>query len=135
MRDDDQDLRDIFSAAREQERVRAPGFAVVMRKHRRRGSRVIQTSVVTALAAAAVIVAVYAALRSRVAIDTPRTPVLSVLVDPRSTHWESPTDFLLVTPADSLMRMMPTLHYLDRDIPSLAPSRPAPVPGTGRVKS
>ena len=133
-RDDDRDLRELFAVAREEDHRRAPAFATLVARRRRPGSRIIPAAVVTALAAAALVVAVYAALRSRAPVNETRAPVLSVLVDPRSTHWQSPTDFLLATPADSLMRTLPTLRYLDNDLPSITPLRTSPA-RAGRLKS
>lgn len=133
-RDDDQDLREMFAIAREQDRRRAPEFAALRNRRRRPASRVVRTATVSALAAATLLFAVYAALRRPVSTSQPVTPGLSVLVDPRTTRWKSPTDFLLATPTDSLMRAMPTLRYLDNDIPSITPPRTAPA-RAGRLTS
>lgn len=128
-RDEDRDLREMFARSRDDDRRGARDFqTIIAASHRRPAGRAFRPAMVSILAAAVMLVAVYVALRPRPSSPERAAPAMTLVVDPRSTHWDSPTDFLLSTPADSLLRALPTLRYLDRDFPSLTPpplKRPA----------
>jgi hypothetical protein len=100
MNDDDRELRRLFARLKQEDRVRVPSFRTPVARESRRwawGGRV-------AVAAAIVLIALVLALPDR----TPRTTAHQV-VDLGTTAWQSPTDFLLITPGSELLRSVPTV--------------------------
>lgn len=92
MSEDDQDLRQVFAAMREEERARTPLWRVSSPPPARSGmTRVAGWAAV----AAAVLVAFL--------VSRPRPP------QPTIVEWRSPTDFLLQTPGRELLAGYPVL--------------------------
>lgn len=114
----DDDLRDLFAHSRTEDRKRAGDFATFLAARASRASRrPALTRRVTLLAAASIVAAVaYVGLRERPGLPGSVQEPRVLTLDPRSTSWESPTDFLLATPGGALLRTLPTLHYTAPDI-------------------
>lgn len=106
-KDPDQDLRELFQAARREEASRVPAFSRLWESaHKRRVSRKGRFVTRVLLPAAAVLlVAVFVLLRSD------RSPVHEShgLAGPSITDWKAPTDFLMRTPARELLRALPEI--------------------------
>ena len=137
--DDDRDLRELFAQTRAEDQRLAGDFPAVLAAaaSRRTRRQVLARRTVAALAAASVVIAAaYVALRERPLSPRPDQQSQVLTFDPSSTHWESPTDFLLTTPGDSLLRALPVFRYLDPSLPSLTtPSRTVPAPSARRLTS
>lgn len=102
MTDDDRDLREGFARLRDEDRARVPAFRVPPAAPRWTWSpRVV-------IAAAIILVALMLARPDR----TP-TSLSSRFVDLRTATWQSPTDFLLVTPGSELLRSVPAVGSPD----------------------
>jgi hypothetical protein len=104
MNDDDRDLRDVFARLKEEDRARTPSFKVPIAKEAPRWGPV------TRVAAAAALV-----LITLVLARPDRTPpsMASQVVDLGAATWESPTDFLLITPGRELLRSVPVVGSPD----------------------
>jgi hypothetical protein len=115
MRDDDNDLREIFARSRSEERLH-DDFAAVLAaasSRRSRSSHRHRAALAITGLAAAIVVAVFAT-RKGSGIEQRNEPVATVAIDLRSTRWKAPTDFLLVTPGNAMLHTLPTLRY---DVP------------------
>jgi hypothetical protein len=100
---DDADLRERFAALRDEDALRTPGLAVMLRRRRRsprRRSGVLAAGAVLAAAVAALVV-----LEAR--HDRPAVPMSDA--GPRLVDWRAPTDFLLNTPGLELMHGIPQI--------------------------
>jgi hypothetical protein len=123
--DADRDLRELFARLKESDRAAAPLFQTVLGDAERRRRSQEQGTVrrIAAIAAAIVLLAggALAVLYDRLDPRRPESAGTVVTVDLRSTWWQAPTDFLLDTPGDRLLRTVPTLGRADDW--GLAPAR------------
>jgi hypothetical protein len=103
MSDDDRDLRELFAGLKAEDRGHSPPFRRPVRTERRR-----PWSPRLAVAAAIVLIAVVLTRP-----DAPPRNTSPQLVDPGAVTWRSPTDFLLNTPGNELMRTVPTVGSPD----------------------
>ena len=141
-RPEDNDLRELFARARAEDRQYARDFESLFASassRRARGSAVTRRAA-SLLAAASVVFAVaFVALRDRNGVPESRGEAVSLKLDPGSTRWESPTDFLLATPGDALLRSMPTLRYsaphIIGDSTSTSPPAGSPAGRSRRISS
>ena len=118
MNDDDRDLRALFARLKQEDRARVPSFRAPRAREAPRWGRVGQV----ALAAAVVLIALVLAWPDR----TPPA-VARPAVDLRTVAWQSPTDFLLITPGSELLRTVPAVGSPDDWTPIDLPGRlPAP---------
>lgn len=100
MNDDDRDVRELFARLKAEDSARTPGLRMPTRTERQRGwwsPRIL----------AAAVIALIALVLARP--DAPPHNVSLQLVDLRRSTWQSPTDFLLVTPGSELMRTVPAV--------------------------
>lgn len=141
MQRDDVDLREMFAQSRAEDRQQLPPFATLTTADAPRRERgMLGRRAATLLAAGLVIASAYVALRQRPTTGRSREGANVLGFDLGSTHWESPTDFLLATPGDSLLRTLPSLRYsgaklLEAPSPSPQPDRTSPNRDTGRSNS
>src|SRR5688500_19165067 len=98
MNDDDRELRELFARLKQEDRARVPSFRTPVAKEAPRSGRAARV----AIAAAIVLIAFVLARPDQ----TPRTMPRPV-VDLGAAAWQSPTDFLLITPGNELLRSMP----------------------------
>ena len=100
MNDDDREFRELFARLKGQDRGRVPSFrapAAKVRPRWRPGARV-------AIAAAIVLITLVLAQPDRTPPSMANQNVYS-----GAATWESPTDFLLVTPGSELLRAVPAV--------------------------
>ena len=118
MNDDDRDLRALFARLKEEDRAGVPSFRTPHGRQAPRWGSVARV----AMAAAAILIALVLAWPDR----TPPAGARQV-VDLRSVTWQSPTDFLLITPGSELLRTVPAVGSPDDWTPIDLPGRsPAP---------
>ena len=118
MSGDDRDLRALFARLREEDRVRVPAFRAP------RAGKAPQWKGIgrVAVAAAVILIALMLAWPDRRPSTVPRQ-----VVDLGATAWQSPTDFLLITPGSDLLRTVPAVGSPDDRTPIDLPGRsPAP---------
>ncbi|HET7871760.1 MAG TPA: hypothetical protein VFL42_04555 [Terriglobales bacterium] len=111
--DDDRDLHSDFAELRRQDSSQAPDFAALLERQQARRAPFR----LRALAAAACMVIV-ALLAARF---WPRPRVAPL---PSLTEWNSPTDFLLRTPARDLLYGVPHFGAWPEGAPAVAPPSP-----------
>jgi hypothetical protein len=115
--DEDRDLRELFARLRADDKAAARPFqAVVNEARRRRRSR--EPGGLRRVAALAAILLLLAGGAVMVLSRQPHPgrrgpPAALVRLDLRSTWWTAPTDFLLDTPGDRLLRTLPDLGPTD----------------------
>jgi len=118
-REDDRDLRALFSRLRAEDRAAVAPFETLLGKaeQRRRKHTPARAARHAAAIAAALVLLAAAALavldQRRGAARREPTSALAVRLDLRSTWWEAPTDFLLDTPGDRLLRTVPAFGWSD----------------------
>jgi hypothetical protein len=124
---DDDELRDLFARSRSEDRQRAGDFAALIAtaSSGRARARAPSWRAVTVVAAASIAVA-YVALREWPTSHGSGEEAPMLALDPRSTRWESPTDFLLATPGDAMLRTLPTFRYTSPDLPGDPSLTPQP---------
>jgi len=114
MSDDDRDLRERFARLRDEERAHAPAFHVTRQAPRWTWSpRVV-------IAAAIVLIALVLARPDQ----APRR-FAHPGIDLGVVAWQSPTDFLLVTPGRELMRTVPDFGSPEPLVPIDLHGRPS----------
>ena len=118
MNDDDRDLRARFEQLREEDRTRVPAFRAPQ------PGKAPQRWSVRPVAAAAAVILIALVL----AWPTRRPPAVGRQgVDLSVVAWQSPTDFLLITPGSELLRTVPAVGAPDDWTPIDLPGRsPAP---------
>ena len=138
--DDDRDLRARFAALREADQAAAAPFDTLLGAAERRQRRHSLAPRVAAIAAALVLIAGGALSivdhHRRMSQRAPATAL--VRLDLRSTWWRAPTDFLLDTPGDRLLRTVPALGSADDwNLPPAHTPRSTPHPSRkdGRITS
>ena len=114
MSDDDRDLRERFARLRDEERAHAPAFQVTRQAPRWTWSPRV------GIAAAIILIALVLARP-----DQTPPQVAHQLIDPGAATWESPTDFLLITPGRELLRTVPDLGSPEPLIPIDLRGRPS----------
>jgi hypothetical protein len=122
MNDDDRELREMFARLRQEDRARIPSFRPPAAREAPRR----MWSPRVAVAAAIVLIALVLARPDR----TPRN-VSPHVVDLGAAAWQSPTDFLLITPGSELMRTVPVVGAPRDWTPIGTPGR-APAPESTR---
>jgi hypothetical protein len=122
MNDDDRELRQMFSRLRQEDRARIPAFRTPAAREAPRW----RWSPRIAFAAAIVLIALVLARPDR----TPRNMSFQ-FVDLGAAAWQSPTDFLLITPGRDLMRTVPAMGAPHDWTPIGTPGR-APAPESTR---
>ena len=102
MTDDDRELRELFSRLKQEDRARVPSYRTPV-------ARLASRWPVGRLTVAAAIVLIALVLGR-----PDRTPTRArQLVDLGAATWESPTDFLLITPGSELLRSIPAVGSPD----------------------
>jgi hypothetical protein len=103
MTDDDRELRELFSRLKREDRARVPSYrtpVATVAPHWRPVAR---------LAVAAIVLIALVLGRP----DQTPPNIARQLVDLGSATWESPTDFLLITPGSELLRSVPAVGSPD----------------------
>jgi hypothetical protein len=122
MNGDDRDLRALFARLREEDRARVPSFRAPQPGQAPKWGSVGRV----AAAAAVILIALMLAWPNR------RPPaVMRPVVDLSVVAWQSPTDFLLITPGSELLRTVPAVGSPDDWTPIDLPGR-APEPESTR---
>lgn len=122
MSGDDRDLRELFARLRQEDRARLPAFrAPALREPSR-----WMWSAPVAVAAVIALIAVMLAWP-----DRPSRDVVLHVVDPGAAVWQSPTDFLLITPGSELLRTVPAVGSPD-DWTPIDPRGRSPAPESTR---
>ena len=103
MNDDDRELREMFSRLRQEDRARIPSFRAPAAREAPRWMWAPR------IAAAAAIVLITLVLAWP---DRPQSVTLHG-VDLGAAAWQSPTDFLLITPGSELLRTVPAVGSPD----------------------
>ena len=104
MNDDDRQLRELFSRLKGEDRARVPSYRTPVATVVPRWRPVARLAVATAIVLIALVLG-----------RPDRTPpnMARQLVDLGAATWESPTDFLLITPGSELLRSMPAVGSPD----------------------
>jgi hypothetical protein len=103
MSGDDRELRELFSRLKREDRARVPSYRTPVASVAPRWRPVARLAV-----AAAVVLIVLVLGRPDRTLDMVRQ-----LVDLGAATWESPTDFLLITPGSELLRSIPAVGSPD----------------------
>jgi hypothetical protein len=118
MNDGDRELREMFARLKQEDRARVPSFRTPMAREAPRSGRAARV----AIAAAIVLIALVLARPDQTPRTTPRQ-----VVDLGAAAWQSPTDFLLITPGSELLRSVPAVGMPDDwtpfDLPGRSPAR------------
>ena len=124
MNDDDRELRELFSRLKQEDRARVPSFRMPSAREAPRWGPMARVAV----AAAIVLIAL-------VLLRPDRTPptMTRQLVDLGTPGWQSPTDFLLITPGSELLRSVPAVGSPD-DWTPIDLRGPVPAPESTRSR-